>query len=285
MCAWCLHCVRHRPLYHRRLCISLWLFFLSHYGYEAIRSLLPLLTRALKALYYVFKPVLLFQRLFMGPDLTPLTRRTFLLLSLNGPACFVATVASEGERMLFFLRGDLERPPLSRRCRKGKFYLKKVADVDVNECFHWDYNDRSDLLSVVWFSRRSWSARRMLPRKAQGKESESATSMCFWYVGAIILIWPRLNQMSNLPNYKITVLAGTVTRVNVSLIFLLPEDIWFFSTVFYLSSPCLSSGTDLRFNSISSAAEHPGNDLFLQGNRGAMCSWWRGSSLPSATVW
>ena len=234
--------------------------------------------------------MLLFQGLFTGPDLTPLTRRTFLLLSLNGPACFVATVAREGERALFSCVGSGEAA-LSSRCRERKFYSpppkkkkKKVADVDVNECFHWDYNDRSDLLSVVRFSRRSWSAHRTLPRKAQGKESESATSMCFWYVGAIILIWPRLNQMSNLPNYKITVLAGTVTRVNFSLIFLLPEDIWFFSAVFYLPSPCLSSGTDLRFNSISSAAEHPGNDLFLQGNGGAMCSWWRGSSLPSATV-
>lgn len=57
----------------------------------------------------------------MGPDLTSLTRRTFLLLSLNGPACFVATVASEGERMLFFLRGDLERPRCQEGAGKGSF--------------------------------------------------------------------------------------------------------------------------------------------------------------------
>lgn len=74
---------------------------------------------------------------------------------------------------------------------------------------------------------------------------------CVSDMGAIILIWARLNQMSNLQNYKITVLAGTVTRVNFSLISLLPEDICFFSMVFYLSSPFLSSGRVLCFKSIS----------------------------------
>ncbi len=130
---------------------------------------------------------------------------------------------------------------------KRKFYLKGVRSR-FKRTLSWDC--RSDLWSLLWFQRKCWSARWILPQTAQGKESKYATSMCFWYVGAIILIWPRLNQMSNLPNYKITVLAGTVSRVNFSLISLLPEDIWFFSTVFYLSSPFLSSGRDLYFNSI-----------------------------------
>lgn len=185
---------------------------------------------------------------------------------------------------MLFSAWDLVRT----RCHVGvreEVLLKKVADLSVKRTLSWDYNNRSDLLSLVWFHGGCWSACCILPQTAKGKESEYATSMCFWYVGAIILIWPRLNQMSNLPNYKITVLAGTVTRVNFSLISLLPEDIWFFSMVFYLSSPFLSSGRDLCFNSISSAAERPGNYLFLQGNRGAMCSWWRGNRLPSVMVW
>lgn len=57
----------------------------------------------------------------MGPDLTPLTRRTFLLLSLNGPACFVAAVASEGEQMLFSCMGIWRDPRCQEGAGKGSF--------------------------------------------------------------------------------------------------------------------------------------------------------------------
>lgn len=36
--------------------------------------------------------MLLFQMLFMGPDLTPLTQHTFFLLFSKGPACSVSVV-------------------------------------------------------------------------------------------------------------------------------------------------------------------------------------------------
>lgn len=208
--------------------------------------------------------MLLFQTLFTGADLTPLTRHTFLWLSWNGPACFAAAFQVRTGLVFFFfiLSQDLEGTGCHRGVRTRVLCGKRWQAQMLRE-----RSDGSDLWWPVWFRRSSRGARCTAPQTArgEGKESEPATSMCFWYVGAIILIWPRLNQMSNLPNYKITVLAGTVTRVNFSLISLLPEDIWFFSTVFYLSFPFLSSGRDLWFNSISPAAEHPGNYLFLPG--------------------
>lgn len=73
----------------------------------------------------------------------------------------------------------------------------------------------------------------------------------FLICGAIILIWARLNQMSDLQNYKIALLAGTVSGVNFSLISLPPEEIWFSSVVFYLPLPdSFHQGGDLRFNSV-----------------------------------
>lgn len=90
MSEWCLHCVHHRPLYHQRLCISPKLFSLSHYGYEAA--------------HYVFKPMLVVpQDCLWGPDLTPLTRHTFLQLSWNGPPCFGVTVAGQSEQHFLHL--------------------------------------------------------------------------------------------------------------------------------------------------------------------------------------
>lgn len=67
------------------------------------------------------------------------------------------------------------------------------------------------------------------------------------------------------PNYKIALLAGTVSRANLSLISLPPEDICFL--FFFIFPPRLSSGSDPRSNSISSAAERPGNYLFLRRGR------------------
>lgn len=63
----------------------------------------------------------------MGPDLTPLTQRTFLLLSRNGPACFVSTVAHPRENVVFCMG--------SGYAVMGEVLLREVADVNVKQ--HW----------------------------------------------------------------------------------------------------------------------------------------------------
>jgi len=91
--------------------------------------------------------------------------------------------------------------------------------------------------------------------------------MCFWYVGAIIWIWLRLNQMSKLPKLQNYSLGRDTILSEFSLISLLPEDISGFSVGCFMSLCLLflSSGKNPCFNSISSAAEHPENYLFLLG--------------------
>lgn len=154
---------------------------------------------------------------------------------------------------------------------KKEILVKKVADLDVKGRSNWIIMTGQIYYHLCGFTGDAEALAVFFLRLHTGWRA-SVLPPCVSDMGAIILIWARLNQMSNLQNYKITVLAGTVTRVNFSLISLLPEDICFFSMVFYLSSPFLSSGRVLCFNSISSAVEHPGNYLFLQGRRGSMCS-------------
>lgn len=73
--------------------------------YEAPRSLLPLLTRVLKALHYVCKPMLLFHGLFMGTKLTPLTLQTFLSRYPEIIPCPACRVAEDADINVFALRG------------------------------------------------------------------------------------------------------------------------------------------------------------------------------------
>lgn len=120
---------------------------------------------------------------------------------------------------------------------KRRVYLQKKSGwFRCKRMLSWDYNDRSDLLSLVWFTGDAEAPAGFCFQQHRGRRASTLTP-CVSDMGAIILIWARLNQMSDLQNYKITVLAGAVTEVNFSLISLLRDNIWFFSMVFYLFLP------------------------------------------------
>lgn len=73
-------------------------------------------------------------------------------------------------------------------------------------------------------------------------EEASARLHVFLICGVIILIWSRLNQTSYLQNYKIALLAGAVSGVNVSLIPSMPEGELFQKGV-WVSPPFIREGT------------------------------------------
>lgn len=86
-------------------------------------------------------------------------------------------------------------------------------------------------------------------------------------MGAIILIWPRLNQMSNLPKLQNYGLGRDGIYSELLSDFPSARGYLVFQRS-VLSSYPLSSGLELRLNLISSVAEqHPANYLFLQGER------------------
>lgn len=73
-------------------------------------------------------------------------------------------------------------------------------------------------------------------------EEASVSLHVFLICEVIILIWTRLNQTSYLQNYKIALLAGTVSGVNVSLIPPMPEGELFQKGVL-VSPPFIREGT------------------------------------------
>lgn len=166
------------------------------------------------------------------------------------------------------------------RCEKKLVLFKKVADVEVKGHCHGII-----MMGQIYYRLCGFrgDAEAILPQPAQGKESKY--SMCFWYVGAVILIWPRLNQKSNLPKLQNYSLGRDSISSELLPDFPPARGYLVFQSSVLSFPPFLSSGRDLCFNSICSAAERPGNYLFLQGNRGAMWSWWRGNRLPSVMVW
>lgn len=127
-----------------------------------------------KGLHYVFKPMLLFQRLFMGPDLTPLTRRTFFLLSWNGPACFVATVPSP-KRKCCFVHAIWRRTRCQEAVKKEVLF-KKVADLDVKRRYLWITMTAQIYYCLCGFTGDA----EVYLRQHRRRRASTLPSMCFW---------------------------------------------------------------------------------------------------------
>lgn len=128
-----------------------------------------------KAFHYDLKPMLLFHRLFMGPATLPLTRRTFLLHFCYSPACCVS-----------FIQGKAVCSSLWRKYAADlawKALSKNTADI-----------------YLEWQCRGIKMKGQMCVARVPPQTGSWA--MCFWYMGAIILIWPQLNQVSDLPKLQ-----------------------------------------------------------------------------------